>query len=114
MVDEEIWLREVGPAKRAHFFAELSHGMTVALRVICRDDKDALLERVSAVNEAHHLVSRYLLSLQVGQEDVRWLKPTLTAVLCQIDSVVKEQLELAWRHARQAVLINSEDQASEI
>jgi len=103
---EAEWLASLAPAARAYFFAILSHNLTIVVRVLCHGAADAPvnLERIRALNEAHHRVSSYLSHFHGGDEDPGWVKVVVEYVLSSSDPVVHQQAAQAWQHSKVAAL----------
>ncbi|WP_201494841.1 hypothetical protein [Rubrivivax sp. A210] len=99
---EVNWLQSLSAADRARFFASLSHGLTVAVRVLCHSDADAkeALEAVRQLNEAHHRVAGYLTHIQGGSEDTAWLRAVTSYAITPELPAVRQQAHQAWQHAR--------------
>jgi hypothetical protein len=105
-LDSEVkWLKSLSAADRACFFASLSHGITVAVRVICHLDGEAkeALEAVRQLNEAHHRVAGYLTHIQCGKEDTAWLQVVASYAINPELPLVQQHAHQAWQHARALV-----------
>jgi hypothetical protein len=100
MVNEKVkWLWNLTRAQRMLFFSELSHGMTIAMRVICRSTDAGVLERIDELNEAHHAVSGYLLRICSGTESENWLTLSINGMFKSKDSILRQQLDCSWLNA---------------
>lgn len=86
--------------------------MTVAMRVICRSSESGVLERVDALNEAHHTVSGYLVRISSNVESESWLAMSIKSVLKSEDSVLRQQIHQAWVIAESRILDEKGKQGS--
>ena len=96
------WLLALPATDRARFLAALSHGLTVAIRVLCRQDAETreVLEAVCQLNEVHHRVAGYLAQIHADNENTSWLLSVVSAVLEPEQPAVRLQARQAWRFAR--------------
>lgn len=100
------WLWHLTPAQRMHFFIELNHAMTIAMRVICHSDDSEAIERIDALNEAHHVVAGYLIRIYSGAEDHRWLGLSVNGIFKPEDPILRQQLDQSWLVAEEIVKQN--------
>lgn len=99
------WLSSLSSQQRGVFLSAMIHNLTIAWRCLCHagDDEGLALERASALNEAIHAASRHLLAISAGEEDPRWIAPTVTALFLTEDTAVLDQINQSWWHAQQRV-----------
>jgi hypothetical protein len=100
MIKEKAkWLWNLTRAQRMLFFSELSHGMTISMRVICRSSDAGNLERIDELNEAHHAVSGYLVRMCSDTENENWLALSINEIFKSKDSILRQQLDCSWLNA---------------
>lgn len=98
------WLMSLSSARRELFLAELSHGMTIAMRAICHggDGENIGIIRANSLNEVHHAISKYLLSIISGNENKAWIGHLVDSALSVSDPILKLQIDLVWGYAARA------------
>lgn len=104
MNKEEIeWLISTPTAKQKIFFLALIHNLTVAMRCVCHEGDGAGigLERSRKINELIHAASGYLLKICFSRESEDWARLTAEAFFSNTDPVLKEQIDLSWKYAKQ-------------
>jgi len=103
---ESVWVRSISPSARVKFLAALSHSLTIASRVLCHagDSSGEAVEKLRLLNEAQHQVTGYLAHSLVGTEDPGYIPRVVDSVLSVQDSVVFQQAEQAWLHAKRGFL----------
>jgi hypothetical protein len=105
-MEEEIkWFLSLSSLQRKIFLAELIHGMTIAMRVVCNagEGEKLGLERACALNESIHATSKYLVGICSGNENERWINPTFKSVFLTKDPVLLQQINQSWLYAKQTV-----------
>lgn len=98
------WLWNLTRAQRMLFFSELSHGMTIAMRVICRSSDASTLERIDELNEAHHAVAGYLVRICSDTESENWLALSINGMFKSKDLILRQQLDCSWLNAENILL----------
>ena len=103
--EEVAWLQGLGTGDRARFLADLSHNITIAIRVLCHSSgsADRVVECVRILNEAHHRVASYLSHHHMGDEDASWIPAVVGYVFNSKDPVVLQQVEQAWHYSRSSM-----------
>lgn len=101
--DQAGWLAALPAESRARFLANLSHKLTVAIRILCCSTNAVeALEQVRLLNESHHRVTGCLQDLLAGDEKPDWLLSVVRRVLGSENPAVYQQASQAWRLSRSA------------
>lgn len=102
---ETAWSKSLSPSDRSLFLSHLVHYLTIAMRLLAHDQEghEIGLDRVRAINELQHIISRYLTELQTGGENQRWLEVIAKGFSSQQDSALQDQLSQSWFSARASI-----------
>jgi hypothetical protein len=101
--EKEMWLKSLDQQQKLIFFVTLSHGITVAMRMIINLEDQEWRQRINALNEAQHVVCGHLIRMSSGGQEDHWLPIMIKAFSLSEDIVIKQQLEQAWIYAKEAV-----------
>jgi hypothetical protein len=101
--EKSNWLKSLTHQQQLLFFITFSHGMTIAMRMICKINDDGLQERINALNEAHHAVCGQLLRINSGNESHDWLTFVINGIFLSKDALVRQQIDQAWLYAEHSL-----------
>jgi hypothetical protein len=101
--DKVQWLTTMTVPRRTHFFACLSHELTIVMRLLCRSEEESLIERIDRLNEVHHAICGYLVRVCTGSESNEWLKVVVGIFFSSPDKLLSSYLENAWMSAERSI-----------
>ena len=95
------WLAGLDKRSRCMLMAEVSLGLTIAIRMLASND-DASRQSVQSIrfiNEVNHAIANYLVGVVRDDEDGRRFLPTIEYMFSTNDNLARDQIEFVWKNA---------------
>ena len=105
LAEENAWLIRLGKTERESFLTELSHTITILIRLHCASGTNPKesLESIRALNEAHHKLAGYLRDSIAGRVDPHSIDTLSRSFLRDtLPPDILEQMTDAWQRSKMA------------